>query len=209
MTIQVQQLPDAVDDGLYTVLEGGTLTVPADGLLDNDILGFPTAQIVSFGASDATATAAGNSIALAGGSLTVNADGSFELATPTTGGQYSFLYRLENGAGFDDATVTIEVQRAPDAVDDGPYVTTIGVDINVVAPGLLANDDTGFPTTGIDNFGGGSLGGLVTDNAAGASVAFAGGTLTVNANGSFTLTNPTVPAEYTFQYRIENAGRLR
>ena len=204
MTIQVQQLPDAVDDGLYTVLEGGTLTVPADGLLDNDILGFPTAQIVSFGASDATATAAGNSIALAGGSLTVNADGSFELATPTTGGQYSFLYRLENGAGFDDATVTIEVQRAPDAVDDGPYVTTIGVDINVVAPGLLANDDTGFPTTGIDNFGGGSLGGLVTDNAAGASVAFAGGTLTVNPNGSFSLTNPMVAGDYTVDYRLSN-----
>ena len=204
VTIQVQQLPDAVDDGLYTVLEGGTLTLPADGLLDNDILGFPTAQLVSFGASDATATAAGNSIALAGGTLTVNPDGSFELATPTTGGQYTFLYRLQNGAGFDDATVTIEVQRAPEAVDDGPYVTTIGVDINLAAPGLLANDDTGFPTTGIDNFGGGSLGGLVTDNGAGVSVAFAGGTLTINPNGSFSLTSPTVAGDYTVDYRLSN-----
>ena len=53
--------------------------------------------------------------------------------------------------------------------------------------------------------GGGSLGGAVTSNAPGAGVALAGGTLTLNANGSLTLSAPTTPGTYTFQYRLDNA----
>ena len=55
-------------------------------------------------------------------------------------------------------------------------------------------------------FGGNSLGGVVTDHAAGTSVAFgtSGGTLTVNADGSLGLTAPTTAGEYTFLYRIAN-----
>ena len=216
VTIQVQELPVAVDDGLYTTLEGQTLTVTTadpDDLLDNDSLGFPPGAIVSFGGGslpgDASTNAAGTSVALAGGTLQVNGDGSFSLTNPTTGGQYSFLYRLENVAGFSDATVTIEVQRPPSAVDDGPYTMTVNTTLTVTTADpddLLDNDDTGSPVTGVDSFGGGDAPGTVTTNAAGASVAFAGGTLTVNANGSFSVTNPTVTGSFTFLYRLENSA---
>src|SRR5439155_21015310 len=77
---------------------------------------------------------------------------------------------------------------------------------NVSAPGVLGNDNLGSPTATLSSFGGGSLGGSVTTNAPGASVALgaSGGTLTLNANGSINLTTPTTAGTYTFQYRIDN-----
>jgi hypothetical protein len=72
---------------------------------------------------------------------------------------------------------------------------------------LLDNDSLGFPAASITSFGGGDLGGAVTDNAAGSSVALAGGTLTVNSDGSITLASATTPfVNYTFSYRLENAA---
>src|SRR5205807_1780844 len=58
----------------------------------------------------------------------------------------------------------------------------------------------GFPAATLTKFGGGSLGGSVTDNNAGASVVLtgSGGTLTVNADGSLALTAPTTAGTYTF-----------
>jgi hypothetical protein len=70
---------------------------------------------------------------------------------------------------------------------------------------LLGNDLLGTPAGALISFGDGSLGGAVTDQAAGTSVALAGGTLTVNGNGSFSLTTPTTVGTYTFLYRLDNA----
>jgi hypothetical protein len=216
VTITVRQAPTAVDDGVYTVNTGGTLSITTaapNDLLDNDTLGFPAATIASFGAGSlggtVTTNVAGASVTLAGGTLTVNADGSFTLTTPTTSGNYTFQYRLSNIAGFSDATVSIQVRQPPTAVDDGVYGVNVGGTLTILtsAPNdLLDNDTLGFPAATLTSFGGGSLGGAVTDNAAGASVTLAGGTLTVNANGSFTLATPTAAGNYTFQYRLSNAA---
>ena len=208
--------PEASDDGPFFVLINTTLdstVTPADdNLLSNDDLGLPAGTIASFGGGslpgDASTTPAGNSIGLAGGDLTVNADGSFSLANPTAPGDYTFEYRLTNVAGSDDATVTIQVQELPDAIDDGPYTTPPGVTLTVLdGPGdLLDNDDLGFPAGTLVSFGGGDAPGTVETNLPGVSVAFAGGTLTVNADGSLTLVTPTSVGSFTFQYRLQNAA---
>ncbi|NND33142.1 MAG: hypothetical protein HKN76_11175, partial [Saprospiraceae bacterium] len=115
-TITVQASPDAKDDALTTIED---TNLAEDLFADNgsgaDNLGFPAATIASFGGGSlggtVTSNAAGSSVALADGTLTVNANGSITLTgQPFTLGTYTFMYRLTNVAGSDDATVTIEVE---------------------------------------------------------------------------------------------------
>jgi subtilisin family serine protease len=117
VTIEVRQAPVAQADQYETPVNV-TLTRAAadpDDLLDNDTRGVPAGAIASFGAGSLGGAVAdhapGSSVALGGGTLTVRADGSFELAAPTTPGTYTFLYRLANDAGASDGAVSIEVVR--------------------------------------------------------------------------------------------------
>ncbi|HIK50397.1 MAG TPA: hypothetical protein IGS17_05655, partial [Oscillatoriales cyanobacterium M59_W2019_021] len=144
-----------------------------------------------------------------------NADGSFSLANPTTGGTFSFDYLLANAGGTDAATVTVEVLEPPAAGDDPPaggiLVVFFGnpagtvVSSSGASTNLLANDTLGFPNASITSFGGGDLGGTVADNTAGSGVALAEGTLTVNADGSFSFAN-AFSGIFSFNYRLENAA---
>src|SRR5581483_3027048 len=74
---------------------------------------------------------------------------------------------------------------APSAAAD-VGATLINTPVSIAASGgLLANDAPGTPAASISSFGGGDLGGAVTDNGAGGTVAIApGGSLNVNADGS-------------------------
>ncbi|WP_132057834.1 carboxypeptidase regulatory-like domain-containing protein [Halorussus amylolyticus] len=109
--------PTANDADGFAVGYGGTLgeSVVEDHGNGADDLGDPEASVASFGggdlAGDATEYDAGDTADFAGGSLTLAADGSLELAGPTEDGTYEVDYRLENDAGHDDATVTIDVRR--------------------------------------------------------------------------------------------------
>ncbi len=218
--------PTAVDDPGYSTSVGSTLNVPAaTGVLANDSLGTPAATLTSFGGGSlggtVTAHAAGSTATFgSGGSLTVNADGSFSF-TPATGfsGSFTFQYRITNVIGTSDATVTIEVEAAPTAVNDGPganstpgspYHAALNSPFNLPAPGVLANDDRGSPVANVVSFGADSLGGAVTDHAAGSTVSplpgHANGSLTVGSDGSVAFTPPTdFTGLYVFRYRIENA----
>ncbi len=113
---------------------------------------------------------------------------------------------------FSNATDTISVNvvvQAPPVPSADSYFVEVNEDLirnTSDLDDLLDNDDLGSPDAGaIANFGGGDLGGTVTDNAATDSVNLAGGTLQVNDDGSFSLTNPTVIGDYTFDYQIENS----
>jgi hypothetical protein len=207
-------------------------TTDTNDLLDNDTLGSPVSTLATFGggdlSGDVTTNTAGDSVSLAGGTLKVNADGSFSLTNPTAAGSYSFDYQLSNSGGTSDGTVSILVGIPPVAMEDGvddpatvdkEQLVVLSFDSsgqvkNFVGPvytpfgGLLDNDSLGFPAASITSFGGGDLGGAVTDNAAGApGVDFAGGKLTVGSDGSITLVNATTPfVNYTFSYRLENAA---
>src|SRR5205085_258562 len=112
----------------------------------------------------------------ANGTLTLNANGSFTY-TPAVNfnGSDSFTYKANDGnADSNVATVTVAVSAvndAPSAADDS-YTTNEDTPLTIAAPGVVGNDTDvdGNPLTAI----------LVS--------APANGTVTVNANGSFTYT---------------------
>ncbi|MFN0193740.1 MAG: tandem-95 repeat protein [Aestuariivirga sp.] len=123
-------MPTAVDD-FYSVNEGEILTVSLPGFLgnDTDAEGDPiTADLITKASPD--------------GILTAFPDGHFTF-TPNAGfiGLTSFSYRITDGSGFDEATVTIEVINDPEpiAVNDF-YSVNEGQTLTVAAPGFLAND---------------------------------------------------------------------
>ncbi len=152
--------PTAVADE-YTTDQDTALTIDAPGVLGNDT--DPEGDALS------AAVVSGP----ANGTLTLNADGSFTY-TPTTGfsGADSFTYKASDGTSESEATVTITVnpfQSAP-VVSDDAYST--GEDLTLTADlamGVLAND--------FDAAGGTLTATLVTGPA--------NGTLTLNADGSF------------------------
>ncbi|NQT38245.1 MAG: tandem-95 repeat protein, partial [Planctomycetes bacterium] len=146
----VNDIPVAVDDDFYSVIEFETLTVDvAGGVLanDTDIDNDPLEAILDVGPAN--------------GTLQLNPDGSFVYTPDSTGflGFDTFTYLANDGTDDSNiATVSIEVieRTAPFAVDDGPYVVaeddTLTVD---VATGLLENDSDpqGNPITAVLDVG--------------------------------------------------------
>lgn len=131
------------------------------------------------------------------------AGGAFGLANVTA--------TITDGVFTDDAncSFTITVQAAPDAMADN-FPTQLDTDLtgeDLFADNGNGIDDLGFPAATISHFGSGSLGGAVTDNTAGSTVALAGGTLQVNANGTMNLTGqPFTVGTYKFAYRLANVA---
>ena len=157
------QAPVAAGDA-YGTAEDTVLTVPAPGVLgnDSDPDGDPLTAVLVTGPSH--------------GSLTLNANGSFSY-TPAANfaGADSFSYRASDGTLTSNvATVTLSVTAvndAPVAAGDA-YSTAEDTVLTVPAPGVLGNDSDpdGDPLTAV----------LVTGPSH--------GSLTLNANGSFSYT---------------------
>jgi VCBS repeat-containing protein/parallel beta-helix repeat protein len=124
--------PMAVDD-TGSVLEGGTLTVEAPGVLvnDSDAEGSLTVSIIPF--SDP-----------ANGTLSLHTDGSYEyIHDGSETISDSFVYEVTDSNGATTtATVSITVtpqNDAPVAVDDTGSVLEGGT-LSIAAPGVLGND---------------------------------------------------------------------
>ena len=173
--------PVASDDS-YGTDEDSPLTVAAPGVLGND------------SDSDGGTLSAGSASDPANGSVTLNADGSFAY-TPDANfsGSDTFTYTTSDGhGGTDDATVTIAVAAVNDvpvAVDDS-YGTDEDTPLVVAAPAVLGNDTD-------------AEGDALT---AGSASTPAHGTLSLNANGSFTYT-PTANNYYghdSFTYTVND-----
>ncbi|PJF39922.1 MAG: hypothetical protein CUN54_07225, partial [Phototrophicales bacterium] len=181
-------------------------------------------QVVSFGDSVATVgtfsadgVTVGSFPAPGGGTIDVTIDAVGNLtatANGTTGtGTVTIFYEIQAANGSTDtAQVTITFGDFPVAVDDtlatlgtgNEYSTNVGVTLNIGAgTGLLNNDTLGNPAATLTDWGGGDASNNVNRNP-GTSRPFAGGTLTVNADGSFDLVNPTIPGTFTFDYIIDN-----
>jgi len=145
----------------------------------------------------------------AGVTFTDNGNGTGTLAgNPGTGtaGTRNCTVTATNGVGAPATQAfALVITEGPAAVADG-YTTVHDTPLAVVAPGVLGNDTLGSPAATLTSFGGGSLGGAVTANAAGTTANFgAGGALTVNANGSINFTPvPGFAGAFTFLYRIDN-----
>lgn len=108
VTLNVEINPIAVADS-FSVLEDGSLSVPARGVLTNDIEpNFFTTNVASF-------TAAGH------GTVNVNSDGSFTCSpTGDYNGSDSFTYTITNGNGR-TSTATVSLTVTP--VNDPPSFT--------------------------------------------------------------------------------------
>ena len=179
----VNDAPVAVDDS-YSTSEDTALTIAAAGVLGND------SDI------DGDALTAIRVAGPANGSVTLNADGSFTY-TPNAdfNGSDSFTYKANDGAlDSNVATVNITigaVNDAPVAADDS-YSTSEDTALTIAAAGVLGNDSD------IDGDA------LTAIRVAGP----ANGSVTLNADGSFTYTpNADFNGSDSFTYKA-NDGTL-
>jgi trimeric autotransporter adhesin len=176
-------LPTAQNDS-YTMLQGGTLSIAAPGVLAND---------TSPGGSSLTASLVSQP---SHGSLTLNSDGSFTY-TPTTGftGTDSFTYQASAGGLLSNiATVTINVTVPP-------LLSSFTLNPTTITGG---NNSTGTVTlTGPAPNGGIMVSLQITSTTAAtvpASATVAAGsttaTFTVTTTAVTTTTAPTITATY-------------
>lgn len=162
----------------FTVVAGSTLTVAAPGVLanDTDADGDALTAVLATGPANAAA-------------FTLNADGSFSY-TPNAGATSdSFTYMANDGTvNSAPVTVTITVDpvpnTAPVAVNDSGYTVTEGSILSVAAAGVLANDT--------DADGNALTAVLVTSPT--------GGSVTLNADGSFSYTPNAGTTTDSFTY---------
>src|SRR5207247_522956 len=178
----VNDAPVAIGDG-YATSEDTPLTVAAAGRVanDTDIDGDALSAVLVSGPAN--------------GSLTLNADGSFTYSPSANfNGTDSFTYQANDGiSNCNVSTVTLsvtEVNDAPLAAADS-YSTSEDTPLTVTAAGVLANDTDieGNPLTAV----------LVSGPTS--------GSVTLNANGSFTYTpSANFNGTDSFTYRANDGA---
>ena len=174
--------PTAVDDAYATDQDSALSATAATGVLANDTGTRPLT--------------AGSASTPAHGTVSLNATGSFTY-TPDPGffGTDTFTYTAINSAGSDSATVTITVSQAPPVVTaptaiDDSYATPANTPLSApAATGVLANDTGTRPLT------------------AGSVSSPAHGSVSLNADGSFTYTPASgFSGADTFTYTATNGA---
>ena len=178
----VNDAPKATDD-TYATPEDSSLTVPAVGVLANDL-----------DSDSSTLT----SILVAGsthGTVSLNPDGSFTYAPNANfNGVDSFSYKVSDGAlESNTATVRLTVSATNDTplATNDTFVTTQGTLFSVIAPGVLTNDS---------DIDGDNLRALMVSPTANGSVV-------LNADGSFAYTpNAGFTGTDSFVYQVNDGA---
>lgn len=175
-------VPVAVGDS-YTVQE--SFIQPAPGVLANDTLN--GGAISSYGSPAGTEQTSIGAIATTaqGGAVSLSANGSFSY-TPAAGfvGVDTFKYVLSNTAGLSTATVTLTVLGNPPIASNDSFNTPNSTALSVAAPGVLANDTLNGAV--IASYGASS--GNEQSSIGATTPTAQGGTVGLNANGSFSYT---------------------
>lgn len=181
----VNDAPVAVADA-YTTDEDTVLTVPAPGILENDF------------DVDGDELSITLMLDVTNGALLLNQDGSFTY-TPDAefNGTDTFKYMLFDGDSYSySVVVSITVNSVNDWVvaNDDEYETPAGVTLEIAAPGVLENDVLLDPDETV------TLEVLVQP---------AGGTVTLNDDGSFTyVPNAGFFGVDTFEYQLNSTVLL-
>ncbi|HET7712503.1 MAG TPA: Ig-like domain-containing protein, partial [Thermoanaerobaculia bacterium] len=185
LTVTPNTPPVATDDS-YSVLQRGTLNVPARGILtnDRDADGDPIIPTID------TQPLYGN--------VSLRADGSFTYVhTGSTAANDSFRYHVFDGVSSSNiATVRITIiPNNPPVAQNDAFTVAEGGTLSVPAPGLFANDSD-----------------LDTPQAQWTASVVTGptnGTLTVGTGGAFTYVhNGSETSSDTFSYRISDGTNL-
>ncbi|NJO18473.1 MAG: tandem-95 repeat protein [Thioploca sp.] len=179
ITVNSENGIEAVND-TYSTNEDEPLTIPAPGVLGNDL------------DEDGDALTVVSNTSPSNGTVVQNLDGSFTY-TPNANffGIDSYTYTISDGQDTSTAMVTITVNpiNDPPVAGDDSYTTNEDEPLTVPAPGVLSND------TDID---GGSL--TVISNTPPTH-----GTLTPNPNGSFTyVPNANYCGVDSFSYTVSD-----
>ena len=172
--------PPTANPDSYSILHDKTLNVAAAGVLAND-----------------TSNPAGHTLTAAlvtgpaHGSVTLNANGSFAY-TPNIGytGSDSFTYTAADGTLVSaPATVSLSVTNQAPTAANNSYTTGKDTPLTISDPGVLGNDS---------DADGDVLTAILASNPA-------NGTLSLNANGSFTYTpNTGFAGSDSFTYRAND-----
>ena len=162
VSLIVSGLPPVATNDSFSTNVNTPLNVTASGVLanDSDPQTLPLTAIVVSGPSN--------------GSLTLNANGSFSY-TPNANyfGADTFTYQANDGlANSNVATVSLTVNALPPVATNDSFGTNVNAPLNVTASGVLANDSDPQALT------------LTSILVSGPS----NGSLTLNANGSFSYT---------------------
>ncbi|QTM65150.2 Ig-like domain-containing protein [Shewanella decolorationis] len=168
-----------------SVLANDSITVDEDtvatgNVLNNDTDADTILSVVSFSV-DGTSFAAGSTVTLEGGSLVINADGSY---TFTPNENWNGLVPVITYTTNTGSTATLTINITP--VDDPSVLAndTNTVDENTVATGnVLDNDSDVDNELSVTSF---TVNGQTV--AAGTTVTLEGGSLVINADGSYTFT---------------------
>jgi VCBS repeat-containing protein len=198
----VNNPPDAKDDSPSTTEDNAA----TGNVLTNDT--DPDGNTLTVTAVNGVAGNVGNPTSTPHGTVTVNANGSYSYAPAANYfGSDSFTYAISDGnGGTDTATVTItiaEVDDAPAANDD-PNSTS---EDNAVGGNVLTNDTDPDNTDGLsgndDTLVVSAENGSSTD--VGNAVATAHGSVTLNANGSYSYTPaPNYFGSDSFTYTVSD-----
>lgn len=179
-----------------------TLTVPAPGILANDTLRGAVISAVNGRPELVGVTTALNQRH----TLTMNLDGSFIFSTRMFSGPSSFTYTLTNRFGSVTVKVEVPVGIPPDAKDDHFLISTgQSLSASFTKPNWTWDntDVYGLSGTIIASLGGGELGAGNRFEVP-SSLPFAGGIITFDSEGNFTLTGSVNEGVYTFDYRLSN-----
>uniref|UniRef100_UPI003735E936 Ig-like domain-containing protein n=1 Tax=Shewanella maritima TaxID=2520507 RepID=UPI003735E936 len=186
LTIEVTPVDDAsvLQNDSNTVAED---TVATGNVLDNDSDVDHALTVATFTvAGDNTIHSAGDSVTVEGGTLVLNADGSYSFtpATDWNGTLPVITYTTNTGS---TATLTIEV--TPENDD-----SIIAHDTNTIAEDQVATGNVLDNDSDVDNALTVATFTVASDNtihSAGDSVTVEGGTLVLNADGSYSFTPAT------------------
>lgn len=201
-TITISGPPPQANNDTFPVTQGSPLTITAPGVLANDVVSGAT--ITSYGINGNEQTAIGSATPTAHGSVSLGSTGGFTYnATGGFNGADTFKYTLTNGSGSSIATVTINVVPTPPSATDDGYSTTQNNALNTSAPGVLANDT--LNGAAIASYG--KTSGVEQTTLGVNTPTLQNGTVSVNADGSFTYTPPNgFTGSDSFKYVLGNAG---